>query len=115
MGTAERNRRIEPRVSNVNDVGVEYVTPGPKVRDLSVSGMYILDSHTLQRGEQIELKLRIGNEPPFLVRGMVRRVDPGQGMAIEFIHVDAAGRRRIKEFVSRSESGKVSAAGDVEF
>jgi len=114
MSTQERDRRLEPRVA-AGEVVVQYVAPLPQARDLSVSGIYILDSRTFQRGEQLELKLQIGNDPPFVVRGMVRRVDPGKGMAIEFIHVDAAARRRIKEFISRSEAGKVSAAGEADF
>ncbi len=114
MGTEERNRRLDPRVAT-GEVVVQYVAPSPQARDLSVSGIYIRDSRTLQRGEQVELKLQIGDEPPFIVRGMVRRVDPGQGMAIEFIHVDAAARRLIKEFISRSETGKISAAGEIDF
>jgi hypothetical protein len=39
---------------------------------------------------------------------MVRRVEPGVGMAIEFIHIDADARRRVKEFIARSDPKKVS-------
>lgn len=114
MGTPERDRRLNPRVAD-GYIVIQYVAPSPQVRDLSVTGVYIVDPRGLQRGQQVELKLQIGNEQPFVVRGMVRRVDPGQGMAVEFIQVDAAGRRQIKEFISRSEPGKVSAAGEADF
>ena len=40
-----------------------------------------------------------------------RRVDPGKGFAIEFIQVDAANRRRIKDYISRSNPESISPAG----
>jgi hypothetical protein len=109
------DRRLDPRVAD-GIIQVEYVAPSPRVRDLSVSGLYLRDSRTLQRGQPIELKLRLsdGGEP-ILIQGMVRRVDPGEGMAIEFIQLSAQNRRRIKDFISRSDPGKVSPAGEDEF
>lgn len=93
-------------------IQVEYVVPSPQVRDLSVSGLYLSDSRTLQRGQPIDLRLRLGDSQAIAIKGMVRRVDPGQGMAIEFIQVDPADRRRIKEFIARANPEKISPAGD---
>lgn len=107
----ERDRRLDARVAD-GIIQVEYVAPSPHVRDLSVSGLYLADTRTLQRGQPIELKLRLGGSDAIVVRGMVRRVDPGQGVAIEFIHVDAADRRRIKEFIAKVSPDKISPAGD---
>jgi len=108
------DRRLDARVSD-GVIQVEYVVPSPKVRDLSVSGLYLQDPRTLQRGQPIEFLLRIAGEEPILIRGMVRRVDPGEGMAIEFIQLSAADRRRIKEFVAHSAPEKISPAGPDEF
>jgi hypothetical protein len=110
MSPHERDRRLEPRTSEV--VQVEYVAPSPRVRDLSVSGVYIVDPRTLQRGQPVDLSLRLDDKDPIVVRGMVRRVDESQGMAIEFISMDAAARRRLKEFVARSSPEKLSPAGE---
>lgn len=110
MSNAERDRRLTPRVAD-GIIRIEYVAPSPKVRDLSVSGLYLVDTRPLQRGQPVELKLTLGSGEPILVRGMVRRVDAGEGMAIEFIQVDAAGRRRIKEFIAGSDPTKISPAG----
>jgi len=106
----DRNRRLDPRVSD-GIIRVEYVAPGPRVRDLSLTGIYLVDSRTLQRGQPIDLLLRLGDAEPIQIQGMVRRVDPGEGMAVEFIQVDTAGRRRIKEFISRAHPEKISPAG----
>jgi len=108
------DRRLDARVSD-GVIQVEYVVPSPKVRDLSVSGLYLKDPRTLQRGQPIELLLRIAGEEPILIRGMVRRVDPGEGMAVEFIQLSAADRRKIKEFVAHSAPEKISPAGADEF
>lgn len=111
MSPSEQDRRLNPRVADDRVVRIEFVAPSPKVRDLSVSGLYILDTRPLQRGQQVELRLTLGLHEPILIRGMVRRVDPGQGAAIEFIQIDAAGRRRLKEYVASSDPSKVSPAG----
>lgn len=110
----DRDRRLDSRVAD-GVILVEYVAPSPHVRDLSVSGVYVRDPRTLQRGQTVELKLQLPGGEPVRIRGMVRRVDQGEGMAVEFIQLDAAGRRRIKEFISQSASDKVSPAGKDEF
>ena len=111
MSSSDRERRLDPRVADAV-LQVEYVAPGPKVRDLSMTGMYVSDPRPLQRGQPLELRLWIGEGDAITIQGMVRRVDPGEGMGIEFIHVDTAGRRHIKEYISRVNPEKVSPAGD---
>ena len=107
----DRDRRLDPRVSD-NVVQAEYVVPSPQVRDLSVSGIYLADTRTFQIGQTVELRLRLGASEPMSIGGMVRRVDPGQGMAVEFIHLETADRRRIKEFIARAHPEKVSPADE---
>lgn len=114
MQKPEFDRRLDTRVAD-GVIKVEYVAPSPQVRDLSVSGLYLKDSRTLQRGQPIELLLRISGEEPIRIQGMVRRVDEGQGMAIEFIQLSAADRRRIKDFIAHSAPEKISPAGADEF
>jgi hypothetical protein len=106
----ERDRRLDARISN-SVVEVEYVAPSPHVRDLSVSGLYLLDQRPLLRGQPVQLKLGLGGSAIVVVQGMVRRVDPGVGMAIEFTQVDVADRRKIKEFLARANPADVSPAG----
>ncbi len=102
MSEAKKNRRHEPRVTQ--SVGpIEYVAPSPRVRDLSMSGIYVFDTRAFHIGESVEFRLWLGPKDAVLVRGMVRRVDSGKGMALEFIHVDQADRRRLKDYISRFE------------
>lgn len=111
MRKRDFERRGDARVAD-GIIQVEYVAPSPRVRDLSTSGLYLKDSRTLQMGQMIELKLRIGEGEPIIIYGMVRRVDPGEGMAIEIIRLDAAARRRIKEFISHADPDKISPADE---
>ena len=113
MPRLERDRRLEPRAI-AEAITVEFISPIPRVRDLSTSGLYLLGPHPLQLGQTVELRLAFGSGEPVLVRGMVRRMDPGKGMAIEFTHIDAAARHRVKEFISHSHPKKVSAAGHLD-
>jgi hypothetical protein len=107
----DRERRLDPRVSN-GVVRVEYVLPSPQVRDLSVSGMYLVDPRPLQKGQSVDLLLRLEEGEAIAVRGMVRRTDPGRGMAVEFIQIGSADRRRIRDFIARSGAGQAAPAGE---
>ena len=111
MASDDINRRLEPRVVG-EEIKVEYLSPVPRIRDLSTSGFFILDPRPFQRGQTVEFRLTLGSAKPFVVTGMVRRVEPGVGMAIEFIRIDADARRRVKEFISRSDPKKVSPSRD---
>jgi hypothetical protein len=110
MATRERDRRLEPRAIG-QAITVEFLAPIPRVRDFSTSGLYLVDPHPLQLGQPVELRLSFGADDVVNVRGMVRRVEPGEGMAIEFTHIDTAARRRVKEYISRTAPKNVSAAG----
>lgn len=111
MSSHDRNRRLNLRVAD-GMIEVEFVAPSSQVRDLSTTGLYLEDPRTYRLGQTIELRLRLPGSDAVVVRGMVRRVDPGEGMAIEFIHVDAADRRRLKDFIARIQPEKISPAGD---
>lgn len=111
MPKSDHERRLDARVAD-GIIQVEYMAPSPHVRDLSVSGLYLKDPRPLQRGQPIELKLRIGEAEPIVVLGMVRRVDPGVGMAIEIIQLNATARRRIKEFIAHADPSKISPADE---
>lgn len=108
----DHDRRLEPRLADEGAVHVEYLAPSPQVRDLSASGVYLADPRQLQLGQTVKLRLRLGEGGTSLVvTGMVRRVDPGRGFAVEFIQIDHADRRRLKAFIAHGDPGKLSPAG----
>lgn len=110
MSSHDRERRLSARIAD-ETIHVEYVAPSPHVRDLSISGCYILDPRTLQLGQPIQLRIRFDSGEPIQVGGMVRRVDSGVGMAVEFLQMDADSRRRLKEYLLKASPGSVSPAG----
>lgn len=85
-------------------VKVEYVLPGPSIRDISLSGIYLLDARTFQRGQILDLRLRFTDGEMFAIKGIVRRTDPGQGMGVEFMEMDATARRRLREYIAQRTS-----------
>ncbi len=107
----ERDRRLDARVTN-DVIQVEYLAPSPHVRDLSISGLFLLDPRPLMRGQPVQLKLSLAGVGTVVVQGMVRRVDPGVGMGIEFTQMEPSDRRKIKEYVARANPGQVSPAGE---
>ena len=103
MTDSKKNRRHAARIADVVE-SVEFVAPSPRVRDLSLNGAYILDTRPFHMGESVEFRLLLAPKFSIVVRGMVRRVDAGKGMALEFIHLDSTDRRKLKEYLSRFEA-----------
>jgi hypothetical protein len=96
-----QERRLEQRVASDAALQVEYIFPAPQVHDVSQSGVYLLDNRTFQRGQILQLRLRFADGDSFVVKGIVRRHDPGKGTAFEFMEIDPAARRRLREIVSK--------------
>lgn len=109
---SDHERRLDRRAPATGKVEVEYILPGPKVRDLSVSGIYVYDTRPMQRGQTVDLRLRLADGESLIVKGMVRRVDAATGMAIEFIHIDQHDRRRIRDFVARFKAESRTASDE---
>jgi hypothetical protein len=103
MAEAKKNRRHAARVNEVGST-IEYVAPSPRVLDLSLNGAFVLDTRLFHIGESLEFRLWLGPRDSVVVRGMVRRVEPGRGMALEFIHIESTDRRRLKDYLSRFEA-----------
>ncbi len=108
----KQEKRFAPRAPADGKVEVEYILPGPKPKDISSSGIYLYEERPFQRGQSIELKLRLANGREFRVRGMVRRVDPGVGMGIEFINLTAHDRKMLRDFVEQLKPGSSISVND---
>ena len=106
MAPDDKDRRLSPRVE-AGALEFQYLSPLPHIRDISSSGLYILDPRPFSLGQTIEFRISLGDAKPFVATGMVRRVEPGKGMAIEFIHIDADARRRIKDYITKSGPDKI--------
>jgi hypothetical protein len=101
MAEKGHERRLDQRAHANGKVDVQYVLAGPRARDISTSGMYLYDDRPFQRGQTIELRLRLSDGEEFRVRGMVRRVDPGVGFAVEFMNLSHHDRKRLRDYLAQ--------------
>ena len=95
----DSNRRSAPRVP-ASDAVVELLDFRPRVRDLSEGGAFIEDPRPLPRGRMLHLLLRLDEHSRAITLwGMVRRVEEGKGMAIEFLEMNAADKASLRNFL----------------
>ncbi len=97
----DHDRRTEPRLQ-VRPLSVEFPDLQPRVRNLSLSGLYIEDPRPFPRGRIVRLKIWLGDQESIVVRAMVRRVDEGAGMSLEFVEINDADRQRLRSFLGPS-------------
>ncbi len=110
----DNNRRSAPRVS-VPEAVVELLDFRPRVRDLSEGGAFIEDPRPLPRGRMLHLLLRL-DQPSRAITlwGMVRRVEEGKAMAVEFLEMSAADKASLRNFL-RERIRKEGATEDEPF
>ena len=95
----DHNRRGAPRVS-AREATVELLDFRPRVRDLSESGAFVEDPRPLPRGRMLHILLRIDEHAEAITLwGMVRRVEEGKGMAVEFLEMSATDKAVLQKFL----------------
>ncbi len=111
MTSRGQNRRVQPRVpgGDARVDYVEYVLPSAQVRDISRSGMFVLETRAHKTGDTLQVNLWLRSGEAIAVQCIVRRIEPSVGMGLEFVHLEEAGRRLLEEFLSLSSAGNPSA------
>jgi PilZ domain len=90
----EKDRRASQRFKAKPGSVVFYVEGAGAIRDLSMDGVFILDSEPLPVGTTITFSLMLGNKTVSF-QGSVRRSVAGEGMGIQFTEMPFEGRRRL--------------------
>jgi len=94
-GTAAgRVRRASQRFKAKPCSIVSYVEGAGAIRDLSMDGMFLVDSEPLPVDTKITFSVMLGNEAASF-QGIVRRTVAREGMGIEFADVSRELRRRL--------------------
>jgi hypothetical protein len=93
-GTTARVRRASQRFKAKPGSIVSYVEGAGKIRDLSMDGMFLLDSEPLPVDTKLTFSLMLGNESVSL-QGIVRRSVAREGMGIQFTEAPREVRRRV--------------------
>lgn len=99
----DRNTRIMPR----QEIKVEYPTIAPRVRNLSLTGAFIEDKRPLSRGRVLPVKLWISPAESITVNAMVRRVEEGQGMGVEFLGMSDTDYHLLRRSVGEISSSEL--------
>jgi len=89
----EKDRRT-PRYAAKAGTYVVYVEGTGAIRDLSMNGVFVLDSEPLPVGTTITFSLRTGAHDISL-KGVVRR-SVAEGMGIQFVEISPEARRRLR-------------------
>lgn len=102
------DRRCALRLSAAGAVA-ELLDFRPRVRDISEGGVFIEDPRPLPRGRMLRLLIRLDERSrAFTALGLVRRVEEGKGMAIEFMEMSATDQALLRDFLQeriRKERG----------
>ncbi len=102
------DKRTTPRVATSPGNYVIYVEGSGSIRDLSLTGVFVVDEDPLPIGTTINFELRL-HSCSIPVKGIVRRSIPGQGMGIQFVQLSPEGKILLKSYldtVARSPGAK---------
>ena len=100
------DRRKSHRVATSSPIRFEWLTPERGLvstrgmtRDVSSGGVYGYIEHPLAMG--LELEFDVQNE--IVVEAIVRRLEEGSGMGVEFVVLTEDDDRRLREFLGRNK------------
>ncbi len=92
-------RRFCPRVKPKETLLVDYPAYRASVRDINLSGAFIEDQRPIPPGHVIRLRIQLSENEAITVNVMVRRVEEGCGMGVEFLAMNDADRHRLRKIV----------------
>jgi hypothetical protein len=88
------NKRASQRFKAKPGSNVMYTEGAGAIRDVSMDGIFIVDSEPLSVGTLISFTVPMGNETA-MFRGVIRRAVPQEGMGIQFQEMPREIRRRL--------------------
>jgi hypothetical protein len=94
-----KERRASQRFKAKPGSAVSYVEGAAAIRDLSMDGLFLLDSEPLPVGTTITFSLVLGSETGSF-QGIVRRSVIGEGMGIQFTEATRELKRRLLSHVA---------------
>jgi hypothetical protein len=95
----EKDRRASQRFKAKQGTTVFYVEGAASIRDLSMDGVFLIDSEPLPVGTKIAFSIMLGNETVSF-QGTVRRSLAGEGMGIQFTEMPIGVRKRLLSHIA---------------
>jgi hypothetical protein len=97
-------RRFTSRVQTPNSVWVDWRCGGrediSQVRNLSLGGLFVETQKSRSVGSAAELEFLV-NEGQIRADAVVRRAEPGRGLAMKFTALNEEGCRLLEELINR--------------
>lgn len=87
--------RASPRFRPKPGSHIVYLEGFGEIRDVSLHGVFVLDSRPLPVGTEFKFSFRFGNDD-IPVQGIVQRSVDGQGMGIELTETSSEGKNQLK-------------------
>ena len=97
---AGKNKRASQRFKSKPGSNVSFIEGAGAIRDLSMDGLFILDSKPLDVGTEMTFSLHLGNETVEF-QGIVRRSVPQEGMGIQFTGMSRDARKSLLSRIAR--------------
>jgi hypothetical protein len=97
--TSIREKRASQRFKAKPGSTVSYVEGAAAIGNLSMDGLFLMDSEPLPVGTKLTFSLMLGSETASF-QGIVRRSVPGEGMGVEFAATNRELRRRLLSHVA---------------
>jgi PilZ domain-containing protein len=97
--TIMKERRTSQRFKAKPGSAVSYVEGAAAIGDVSMDGLFLLDSEPLPVGTKFTFSLMLGRETASF-QGIVRRSLPGKGMGVQFTETHRELRRRLLSHVA---------------
>ena len=92
-------RRANPRHSIVPGSFAFYALGSGVIQNLSLGGVFIEDKEaSFAVGAEIDFELILREGDSIVLRGAVRRAEPGRGFAVEFIGLSDELRQRLTTY-----------------
>ncbi len=92
-------RRSGPRVKPKETLFVDYPAYRASVRDINLSGAFIEDLRPIPPGHVIRLRIQLSENESITANVMVRHMEEGRGMGVEFLAMNDADRNRLRKIV----------------
>lgn len=90
-----KDRRATQRFQPKPGDTLNYGATSGLIRDLSLEGVFIIDSDPLPVGSEVAFTLRAGGQD-ITLEGVVRHTLDGEGMGIQFTKVSPESKRRLR-------------------
>jgi PilZ domain len=97
--TPPSDRRATTRFLAKPGSQITYGASSAAVRDLSLEGVFVADPDPLPVGSELAFTLNAGGQD-ITLDGIVRHVEDGEGMGIQFVNVSAVSKRRLRIYIA---------------